>query len=148
MKNLYDRLASYEIVGQFIRYATVGVMNVALFFAIYNTLLHFHVETHASYVIAFAITNVGSFLLNKRWTFRDARPHFVRQYFRFSFFTLVGLGISTTAFSAFLHLTPLEHHGTVGKNVAALAAIPFSVFWNFFSYRHWTFHRDPVPSSA
>jgi putative flippase GtrA len=145
----YDRLAQYEIVGQFVRYATVGVLNVALFFTIYNGLLRAKVETHAAYVVAFAFTSVGSFFLNKRWAFRDERREAVlRQYLRFAFFTLIGLGISTGAFSAFLHLTPLQNHGTLGKNVAALAAVPFSVIWNFFTYRRWTFRTTPAPPAS
>jgi putative flippase GtrA len=143
-----DVLARYEIVGQFVRYATVGVFNVAFFLALYNGFLWARVETHVSYVLAFAITNVTSFLLNKRWAFRDReRDAVMRQYLRFASFTLIGLGISTGAFSAFLHLTPLERHGTLGKNIAALAAVPFSVAWNFFSYRRWTF-RWAVPASS
>jgi putative flippase GtrA len=146
---VYDRLARYEIVGQFIRFGIVGAFNVAFFFAIYNGLLRARVETHASYVLAFAVTNVTSFLLNKRWAFRDPRHEAVlRQYFRFAFFTMIGLAISFGAFSLFLHLTPLERHGTLGKNIAALAAVPFSVMWNFFSYRRWTFSSRPPDADS
>lgn len=145
---IYDKLASYEIVGQFVRYATIGVLNVALFLAIYNGLRYIKVEAHLAYVIGFVLTSIGSFFLNKRWAFRDPHHQVMRQYLKFVSFTAVGLCISTGAFSAFLHWTPLDQHGRLGENIAALAAVPFSVVWNFFSYRTWTFRHAGTAGAA
>ena len=136
---VYRRLHRHEIVRQFVKYAVVGCLNVAIFLAIFNSLLLVDVPALAANAIAFSVASVNSFVLNKIWSFRDRRRHaVVRQYFVFVFFTLVGLGMNTAVFS--LLLIPLEGFGTLGKNAAALGSLPVSVIWNFTSYRRWTFH--------
>lgn len=133
----YARLEQYEIVHQFVKYAMVGCLNTALFIGIFNA-LDLAIPTVSAYATAFFVTSVGSFLLNKWWSFRDHRKErVVRQYLRFVTFTLIGLGLNTGAFR--LLLIPLEQYGRLGKNAAALATVPLSVVWNFSAYRRWTF---------
>lgn len=143
---LYESLHRHEIVRQFVKYAMVGVLNVALYLGIFNLLLLTDIHVLGANAIAFTITSVNSFVLNKTWSFRDQRAHaVVRQYFTFVFFTLIGLGLNTGVFS--LLLIPLAQYGTLGKNAAALLSVPVSVVWNFTSYRLWTF-RDPKRDSS
>jgi putative flippase GtrA len=138
--NVYDKLNQYEIVRQFVKYAMVGALNVALFLAIFNGLRETGLHIIGAYAAGFFTTNVVSFFLNKRWSFRDERRERVaRQYLLFAFLTLVGFGLSSTAFR--LLLIPLDDLGRLGENLAALGAIPISVMWNFTSYRLWAFNR-------
>ncbi len=145
---VYERLTKHEIVKQFVKYGLVGVLNVALFFAIFNGLRPItSLHTIGRYAIGFLVTSVISFFLNKHWSFRDPRRHaVVRQYFHFVSFTLVGLGLNTGVFS--LLLIPLDHYGAIGENIAALLALPFSVLWNFTGYRYWVFKDARAPSSS
>lgn len=132
---------------QFVRYALVGLLNVTLFFSIFNLLLWVGWHAIAANAVAFFLATLNSFALNKLWAFKDPRRHAVlRQYLVFLFFTLVGLAINTGVLS--LLLIPLEPFGTLGKNAAALGAIPFSVAWNFLSYRRWTFKPHAAASST
>ncbi len=136
--DLYARLHSHEIVRQFVKYAIVGVMNVAIFLTIFNVMLVLDLPPLAANAIAFSISSINSFILNKIWSFRDQRRHAVlRQYFVFVFFTLIGLGLNSGVFS--LLLIPLDRFGTLGKNAAALGSLPVSIVWNFTTYRRWTF---------
>lgn len=134
------------IVGQFARYATIGALNVAFYFVLFNAFLLLGAPTLVANAIAFFITSVNSYVLNKRWAFRDTQPRVVRQYFVFVGFTLVGLALNTAVLSALL--IPLEGYGTTGKNLAALGALPVSVIWNFTSYRRWTFSRRADAAEA
>lgn len=144
---LYAWLQRRPAALQFVRYAMVGVVNVTLFLGLFNLLLWIGWPTLAANALAFFLTSVNSFTLNKLWAFRDPRRSAVlRQYLVFVFFTLIGLGINTGVL--YLLLVPLERFGTIGKNAAALGAIPFSVAWNFLSYRRWTFRPDAAGSSA
>ena len=134
----YERVTRHEIVHQFVKYAMIGMLNVAVHVGFFNLFLVLGLPSLVSNALAFFIASINSFLLNKRWAFRDRRDHaVVRQYFVFLFFTLVGLALHTGAFS--LLLIPLDDHGTLGKNAALLLALPVSVVWNFTSYRRWTF---------
>jgi putative flippase GtrA len=144
---LYESLHRHEIVRQFVKYAIVGVLNVALSLAIFNGLRVLDVPRLGASAIAFVLTSINGFLLNKTWSFRDPRTHRVHfQYARFFVFTLIGLGLFTGAFR--LLLIPLEEFGRIGENAAFVCSIPVSVLWNFTSYRRWTFNRPVRAGSA
>ena len=135
---LYERVSRYEAVHQFVKYALIGGLNVVLHFAIFNLLSFIGLPPLAANAIGFFVGSINSFFWNKLWAFRDRRRDAViRQYLRFVFFTLVGLGLHSAAFA--LLLIPLHPHGTLGENVALFLALPFSVAWNFTSYKLWTF---------
>lgn len=137
--NAYARIGRHEVARQFVKYAIVGCINVAIYFAIFNLLLFAGVPALGANAVAFLFSSVNSFALNKVWSFRDPRREaVVRQYAVFVAFTLVGLALNTGAFS--LLLIPLRGYGTLGKNLAAMLAIPVSVAWNFWSYRKWAFN--------
>jgi putative flippase GtrA len=139
----YERVTRHEIVRQFVKYAMVGVLNVGVHVSLFNLFVIAGLHTIGANALAFFLASINSFFLNKRWAFRDGRREaVVRQYLVFLFFTLVGLGLHTGAFS--LLLIPLHPHGTLGKNVALLLALPVSVIWNFTCYRLWTFTPDPA----
>jgi putative flippase GtrA len=151
----YERISRHEIVHQFVKYAMIGVLNVAVHVGFFNLFLYLGVPSLAANAAAFFLASINSFVLNKLWAFRDRRDDaLTRQYLVFLFFTLVGLVLNTGAFS--LLLIPLGEYGTIGKNAALLGAIPVSVLWNFTSYRRWTFipnalatrNRGPATSTA
>lgn len=128
----------HEALGQFVRYALVGSTNVAVHLIFFNVFSFLGLHTLAANALAFLLATVNSFVLNKVWAFRDPRRDaVVRQYVRFLSFTVVGLALHTGAFS--LLLIPLGDHGTIGKNIALVCALPVSVLWNFMCYRLWTF---------
>jgi len=144
---LYDRLSRYPVLHQFVRFATVGTLNVVLYLLAFNVLLALGLHTLVSNGVAFVVSSINSFVLNKTWAFKDrSRDAVVRQYFVFVFFTFVGLAINTGVLS--LLLIPLGRFGTLGKNAAAIGAIPFSVVWNFNAYRRWTFRARTPPAGV
>lgn len=135
----------HPVVGQFLRYASVGVLNTAIFFVLFNLLLSLPIAPPLAYVAAFMVANLNSFVLNKRWSFRDTGTRVVGQYLLFMVFT--GL---TAAGVFFVLNVQLAHLGRLGHNLAALAVLPLAVAWNFTAYRRWTFRsradRAPVAS--
>lgn len=144
MSALLDRIPPrfrhHEALGQFVRYAIVGVANVAVYFGVLNLLDVVGSHPNVSAAVAFFVTSIQSFTFNKLWAFRDRRREaLVRQYLVFVFFTVIGLGINQLVFT--LLLIPLDRFGRIGLNLAAMGALPFSVVWNFLSYRRWTFHH-------
>jgi putative flippase GtrA len=141
----YERVTRHEIVHQFVKYAMIGVLNVCVHVLIFNVLVLSGLPTLLANAVAFFIASINSFIWNKRWAFRDDRRNAViRQYLVFLFFTLVGLGLHTGAFS--LLLIPLHPHGTLGQNAALLLALPVSVIWNFTCYKLWTFTPGSPPT--
>jgi putative flippase GtrA len=145
---LYERVARHEPIHQFVKYALIGGVNVLLHLAIFNLLAWLGVPTLAANAVGFFVGSVNSFIWNKTWAFRDpSRDAVVRQYLRFVFFTVVGLGLHTATFRVLLHF--LDDHGRIGENIALLGALPVSVLWNFTTYRRWTFNvSGPIRDSV
>jgi putative flippase GtrA len=150
LREIAVRVRRHEITAQFLRYAVVGVVNVALFFALFNALTPSQttrVRTVAAYAAAFFITSVFSYAANKIWAFKDKRrERIAHQYALFLFLTLIGLGLQTGVFA--LLLIPLHQFGRLGRNAAALPGIPISVLWNFTAYRRWTFNAATAAAAG
>lgn len=144
---LYATVSRYPALVHFIKYAIVGVLNVAAYFTIFNLLRLAGIHQNVSAAIGFVITSVQSYALNRKWTFKDRQGHSVMKgYALFMFFTLIGLLLNQAAFS--LLMIPLGRFGRLGENLALLGAIPVSVMWNFFAYRRWAFTDLEVSSAS
>ncbi len=144
---LYERVSRHETVHQFVKYALIGGVNVLLHLGIFNLLHWLGVPDLVANAVGFFIGSINSFIWNKMWAFRDpSRDAVIRQYLRFVFFTIVGLGLHTCAF--WLWLQVFDDYGQIGKNIALLGALPVSVLWNFTTYRRWTFNLGDGPGSA
>ncbi|MEV0915690.1 glycosyltransferase [Streptomyces sp. NPDC049967] len=106
---------------QFIIFAMIGVVNTAVYLAVYAT-LNTWFPYLASHVIGYCVSIIGSFLLNSRITLRT-KPTW-RAFVRYPLSSLVNLVLS----GALLYVG-VSHLG-MEKNVAALAAgivaTPFS----------------------
>ena len=150
VRELATRVRGHEITGQFLRYAAIGVLNVLLFFALFNVLTPAHAtrtRTVAAYMAAFLITSIFSYAANKIWAFKDTRrERIAHQYALFLVLTLIGLGLQTAVFT--LLLIPLHQYGRLGRNAAALPGIPISMLWNFTAYRRWTFNAATAAASG
>lgn len=146
---LYQRLTKREIVAQFVKYASVGVVNVVIFFTIFNVLRVADVGTTIARAVAFFLSSLFSFRMNKQWAFRDPRRHAVlRQYLGFVVLTLIGFGLQSLAFKVFL--IPLDDGELLHENIALAGSLPISVLWNFSFYRYWVFRKggSAGPGSA
>lgn len=80
---------------------------------------------------------IGNFILNDRWTFRDARASlpWPRRLWRYHAVALGGLAISVAAFAALLRL-PALHYA-----VANLGAIGVATLWNYALNARFTWRR-------
>ncbi len=120
---------------QFVKFGIVGAGNTAVDFGLYLLLTRL---VRLQYLSAHGFSFVGavtlSYVLNKRWTFRDERrPVLSRQLAQFLLVSIVGAGLSS------LTLFGLVQYGGLPDVVAKLLAIVLVLFWNFFANKHWTF---------
>jgi putative flippase GtrA len=126
---------------QFARYSVVGLVNLGVFYGVFNLLLTLRWPTLVAYVLSLFIAFINSFLLNKFWAFRaTGRERLANQLALFLLITLVTMGVGSAA--VYLLLIPLAKYGRLGRNLAALLASPPTVVWNFIAYRRWAFARD------
>ncbi|WP_406457541.1 glycosyltransferase [Streptomyces sp. NBC_00876] len=130
-------------VRQFLTFAAIGVVNTAVYLAVYAT-LNTWIPYLAAHVIGYCVSIIGSFFLNSRITLRT-RPTW-RAFLRYPLSSLVNLVLS----GALLYVG-VSHLG-MGKNVAALAAgilaTPFSFLvarWAITSGADATREPEPGP---
>lgn len=133
---------------QFGKFAAVGALNTLIDLGLLNFLIMVTDITSGIYFSIFkafsfiaAITN--SYYWNKFWTFSSPLPVNFKEYFRFAFFTTIGLLINVSV-ASFVVSTLGPLFGAEPKlwaNVGALVATVVSLIWNFFAYKYIVFRN-------
>lgn len=133
---LFER---FPFIKQFIKFGFVGAINTAIDYLGFAALVTW---TSIPYLIAnvmtFAVASANSYVLNRRWTFRNADPRWRRQVAAFYAVMFVGLLINEAI------LYTLVDHFQVRKLIAKAIGIVIVLFWNFFASRFFVFR----PTSA
>lgn len=131
------------LAAQFLRFAVVGVANTGIDFAVFNVLIRIFGVTKGEAIIpikfaAFLAANINSYLLNKKWTFKDnTKGEGARKFSLYLTVSVVGalLNLSTvylitTFIDPLFSLSP-----QLWANVANLVATGISLVWNFLGYK-------------
>jgi len=122
------------IMRQFAKFSSVGVVNTITSGAMYLWLSRpVGLDPHAAYALSFVVAVTISFVLNKRWTFRNRERRYRRQYGLFFGISAVGLGLSESVL--FITHRLLGIHDLVAFCLAVLVGLA----WNFNANRWWTF---------
>lgn len=126
------------VAHQFLKFATVGVLNTTIDFSIYTALTrladwHFLYANAVSFLSAVTV----SFWINRFWTFRDRPRRGRRQYVLFFVVNLIALGFNEALLASFVHIAHV--HDLIAKALATCLVL----FWNFFANRTWTFRASP-----
>lgn len=112
--------ARRRLLGEVLRFGAVGVANTAVYYATYRLLL-LALPYLGAHVLAWAVSVVGSFLLNCWFTFR-VRPT-VQRFLLFPASTLVNLVLTTGGSAAVVSgLGWDERYATVLMGIAAIPA--------------------------
>jgi len=140
-----------KLINQFGKFALVGILNTALdwlIFLILTSCVHFFsIQENEIWAktISFSIAVINSFLLNTFWTFRkeyqnglsssNASVKTTQSIFLLKFFLIstVGLLINDGFF--------LLGRQIDGRIFALFFATFFSLIWNFFANKYWTYSK-------
>jgi putative flippase GtrA len=131
------------LAAQFLRFAVVGVLNTGIDFAILNILSYLTNITEGARIIplkgvAFLAANTNSYLINKRWTFKDrSGGQGAKQFSVYLTVSIIGALINIAA--VYLITTYMQPaFGMSDKlwlNAANLVATGLSLIWNFIGYK-------------
>lgn len=144
MRAFYRRIREHPQIikrpglAQFIKFSVVGASNTVIDFGVYllsTRVLGFYYLI--GNVISFTVAGTWSYVINRKWTFRDTTTRVHTQYLKFLIVSLVGLGLTSLLLYLFVH--HLHLHDIVGKALA----VAIVLIWNFSLNRLWTF-RKPV----
>lgn len=143
-----------ENIGQFVKFALVGVMNTVVDFLVFQLLnLVFH-WTYGAQVISYCAGVLNSYIWNSRWTFRAQHRRSAREAISFVAVNLISLGVSlgvmwlcknplgiTDAWAA--AWVPSWLGGFIkGDTIAKLIATPCAVVVNFIGSKLFVFRGD------
>ncbi len=157
---------SPSTLGEFWRFAIVGVINTLINFAILNLLSHLTGKDSGTAAlgyaaIAFTIATVNSYLLNKNWSFKDhEHEHAAKKFTMFLLVSLVGLIINSGTIyaittyikvpagllSSVISTVPVVAEkfvdpGVLWLNIAAVVATCLALIWNFIGYKFFVFKK-------
>lgn len=129
-----------ELARQLTTFGLIGVTNTFWDFFVYVMLtrgwLGFRLHFLLANVFAFFLSVVNSYVLNKRFTFRNAGRDHYRQFSKFLTVNVVSLGLYEVLLSFGVHRLHLFDLTT------KLGAILIVMVWNFFANKHWTFRQQ------
>lgn len=124
-----------------LRFAIVGISNTVLDFTLMNLLSLAGLNLIIANTISTGIAMIYSFLMNKKWTFRNAGQDYLRQVILFFIFTAIGIWVIQNGLIILAkHCLPrFGLSDQVFNNLAKLGASVFSLTWNYLTYNHFVF---------
>lgn len=134
------------IVGEVVRFAVVGASGFVLDFAVFNLLIHEHVETIAAKALSTTLAAVLTYILNRRWSFahRETRGH-GRDLAVFLVLSAIGLAIATACLA-------ISHYGLgydsrLADNISGVGiGTVLGTLWRFYSFKRWVFTKPGTRS--
>jgi putative flippase GtrA len=127
---------------QFIRFATVGILQNGMNLGVFAVAIAISVPYLAASGLAAAVALSVSFLLNLRWTFRATPSRIAGRAFRFVsiWITIVLLGLPVLA-----ALVSLAH---LPRILAQAIVIAIGAPISYTAHRRWTFRHHVVHESV
>ena len=126
------------VVGQFVKFAIVGVSNTLISLIVYTVLFKvFGLNYLVASAIGFVVGAVNGFLLNRAWTFQGHEGDALTPV-RWAIVQTCGLGLDE------LLLYIGVHEFGIDKIVAQALAIVIVVVITFLANRAWTFRTPAI----
>lgn len=137
MSELFSIIFSKSFIIQIIKYATVGacgtIFNISILFLCTEILNIFYI---ISEIIAFFISVIPNFLINKIWTFKESLDDkIVVKYFQY---------IIVSTFSLVINLTTLfilVNYFAIWYIFGEVLAIFVAFIISFLAHKLWTFRK-------
>jgi putative flippase GtrA len=119
---------------QFVRFAAVGASGYVVNLVAFTLCLHaIGIDYRVSAVIAYTISVLNNFWLNRHWTFDAKHDPAHHQALRFFAVSLVTFGVTYVVLIALVSATGMEK--VIAEAIAVAAATPLS----FIGQKFWSF---------
>lgn len=137
------------LVGQFLRFAIIGLINTGVDFLILNLLIWATGIKEGNgliplNIISFTIAVINSYILNKRWAFKDqTQGETAKKFTNFLIISVIGALINTAIVRfGSTNVEPMFGLSQVmWVNVAKVVATGVSLVWNFVGYKLLVFKK-------
>lgn len=140
MRNYLRSLATRDAGAQMVRLGLIGVLNTIAYFVLFNICRFAGISLFWSITIGFGLATLGSYVLNRRWTFElTGVSGGLGETARFFGINVIAWG--TTVVMVLLADRWWGPLGTIGENAASLVAAVIILVPKFASYRDLVFHK-------
>lgn len=127
------------VTPELIKFVLVGGFSAILEFSLLILLVEkVHIEYLISNIVAFAITNIFTYILTKLYVFNSSNNSRTYETLLFTLCLLGGLLVNQVVLWALVEFTPLDYR------IAKVVAILVTVVWNFFTRKHLVFKDRTV----
>ncbi|MBL8419785.1 MAG: GtrA family protein [Dechloromonas sp.] len=133
LKHVARHFAPERVIGQFMRFAGVGVVAMAIQYSILIALVH-QASVRAPYAssVGFLLSAFANYFLNYRFTFRSDQPHAPAIA---KFFSVAAVGLVLNHAVMAIATDWFAFHYLLAQIVATVLVL----LWNFSVSRLWTF---------
>jgi putative flippase GtrA len=147
---LIEKISHEKALGEFFRFALIGVINTLIDFGILNLLLYFYHVAPAETLkytllksISFIAAVTNSFLFNKYWVFKHSdSSNNKKEVGSFLMISIAGLLvndiIASLVFSVGTNIDTFS--STVWANIGALTGVAVVFITNFLGYKYLVFN--------
>ncbi len=134
---MLPKIFSKSFLKQFIKFGIVGasgiVVNLAILFLFTETFKFYYVFSE---VIAFLVSGVNNYILDKIWTFQEVlKEKIVRKYSKFVIISIITLIVNLSLLFFLVEILNIWYI------LAELEAIIFVFSLNFIGNKFWTFRK-------
>jgi putative flippase GtrA len=137
-------LIKKTFTAEFVRFLIVGVLSALIEFTLFF-LFKAQIDYLIANVLAFALTNIVTFVLSRRYVFGSNKTNSNR-YYELTLFVICLMGALVVNQ---IVLWALVEFGDMDKGMAKGIAIAVTVIWNFFTRKHFVFkNREIAPERS
>ncbi|HOX84326.1 MAG TPA: GtrA family protein [Chryseolinea sp.] len=131
------------ISPEFLKFATVGGISALIEFALFNWLFKLGMDYLVANVVAFAITNIVTYILSRIYVFGASSGNKVMEA------VLFFLCLSGALLISQLLLWALVDYADMDELFAKGIAMAIAIVWNFFSRKYIVFkHSNAIPDQS
>jgi putative flippase GtrA len=131
---------------QIVKFIAVGGLNTSLDLGILNFFIFIsNITAGFGYVIfksiSFILANINSYLWNKFWVFYSSDKKVILEFRKFFTVSIIGflINVGTATFIVNFIGKPNSVSGELWAIIGGVAAVFFSMLWNFLGYKFFVF---------
>lgn len=144
MSKIFSKIFSKAFIKQFLKYIFVGALGTLVNLCVLYVFTDiFNVWYIISAVIAFLVSVINNYILNKIWTFQEKiQEQIIQKYFKYTFICILSLFVNISI------LFILVEFYDVWYIFAEVVAIGGAFLINFLGNNLWTFKYNSLELSS
>jgi len=133
LSRTFDGKLKVRLIRQLLSFGVVGVLNALIYYALYAALVSLKVHPQIANAVAFVLSLLNSFILNRQWTFRRKNPYLPIIAVRFLAVYLANYLVGAALLWSYIDLFHIN------KYFAPLLCLPLTVPISFLINKKWVF---------